>query len=85
MKRTNLLAMIALFFVTMSAASLASARGCVQVTCQCAKTKLCVSTKDVNSQMYPQENPGLVCNDRCRRAFPGFLDVSCRATCTKYQ
>jgi len=85
MKRNNLLAMTAVLFIAMGAASLVSAAGCVQVVCTCAQTKLCISTKNVNSQMYPNQNPGQVCDDRCRRAFPGFMEVSCKATCTKYQ
>lgn len=84
MKRNSILAMIAVFFISMSAASLVSAAGCVQVTCTCASTKLCLTTKNVNSQMYPHENPGIVCNDRCVRAAIR-MPVSCKATCTKYQ
>lgn len=85
MNKNNIVAMAAIFFISIGASSLVNAAGCVQVICQCAQTKLCIATKPVNSQMYKWENPGIVCNDRCKRAFPGFMEVSCTATCTKYQ
>lgn len=83
--KTSILTMTAVLFISMSVSTLVKAAGCVQVVCQCASTKLCLATKDVNSQMYAFENPGHVCDDRCRRAFPGWMEVSCKATCTKYQ
>lgn len=85
MKTNRILAMIAMLFISISTTNLVQAKGCVLVVCTCAQTKLCISTKNATSQMYAFQNPGEVCNDVCRRAYPGFLDVSCKATCTKYQ
>ncbi len=83
--KTSTLTITAMLFISIGVSSAVKASGCVQVTCQCAQTKICIATKDVNSQMYAFENPGKVCDDRCRRAFPGWLEVSCKATCTKYE